>query len=112
MKIVRFVLLLSLYVGLLLGISTVGPAAIAAEQTVPGAGNQISAAIAQKSPLVQSAYRFLNQEAEQIQDSQLKAATLDGVGNLTTYVRHRANLTVAQKQAIRKLSVTCCPQLG
>lgn len=113
MKIVRFLLLLCLCVGLFLTVSTlnwrrdqsiinleIGSAAVAADQTVPGAGNSTSAKIAYNSPLVQSAYSFLVKQARSLQDFQLRRATLDGVGNLSTCVTHRANLTVAQKQVI------------
>jgi hypothetical protein len=50
--------------------------------------------------MVQSAYQFVLSQASQIKDDQLREATLDALGNPNTCVRHRANLTEAQKDAI------------
>ena len=74
--------------------------AFAADQTVPGAGNATSAKTAQASPLVQSALAFLQQQANRLQDANLRTQTLDALFNPNTCVHHRENLTVAQKQAI------------
>src|SRR6516164_5622137 len=69
------------------------------DQTKVGAGNPAAIALAQKSPLVQSAYKFLLSQAAKIKDAQLRKATLDALGD-GTCVQHRANMTDAQKDAI------------
>jgi hypothetical protein len=69
------------------------------DQTKVGAGNPAAIALAQKSPLVQSAYRFLLNQAAKIKDTKLRKETLDALSD-GTCVRHRANLTDAQKDAI------------
>src|SRR5215475_7462218 len=69
------------------------------DQTKPGAGNPAAIALARKSPLVQSAYKFLLSQAAKIKDAKLRKETLDALGD-GTCVRHRANLTDAQKDAI------------
>jgi hypothetical protein len=47
------------------------------DQTVPGAGNQNAINLSSKSPLVQSAQRFLISQAERINDSNLGNYILD-----------------------------------
>jgi len=74
-------------------------AAQADDQTKPGAGNAAAIALAKKSPLVQSAYKFLLSQAAKIGDDKLRKETLDALGD-TPCVQHRANLTDAQKDAI------------
>src|SRR5262249_52053882 len=74
-------------------------AAQADDQTKPGAGNAAAIALARKSPLVQSAYKFLLTQAAKIKDDKLRKETLDALGD-NPCVRHRANLTDAQKDAI------------
>src|SRR5215475_361125 len=69
------------------------------DQTKPGAGNPAAVALAKKSPLVQSAYKFLLEQAGKIKDGKLRKETLDALSD-GTCVRHRANLTDAQKDAI------------
>src|SRR5215470_8422315 len=69
------------------------------DQTKPGAGNAAAIALARKSPLVQSAYKFLLSQAAKINDDKLRKETLDALGD-NPCVRHRANLTDAQKDAI------------
>ena len=87
-----------------LGISLVATVfasrALADDQTKPGAGNAAAVGLARQSPMVQSAYQFVLSQASQIKDDQLRKETLDAVGNPGTCVRHRANLTEAQKDAI------------
>jgi hypothetical protein len=73
---------------------------MAADQTLPGAGNGAAEVIANRSPLVQSAVFYLIEQAHRISNSGLRSATLDILTNPHTCVEHRANLTVAQKQAI------------
>ena len=91
--------LLSLSAAATLALSFAAPA-FAADQTVPGAGNATAAATAAASPLVQTALQFLQQQANQLADTNLRTQTLDALFNPNTCVQHRANLTVAQKQAI------------
>jgi hypothetical protein len=80
--------------------ATVG-AARADDQTQIGAGNAIATATASHSPLVMSAYGRLKQRLQvSITNPTILAGTLDGLFNEDTCVLHRANLTVAQKQAI------------
>lgn len=69
------------------------------DQTKTGAGNAAAIALAKKSPLVQSAYQFLLSQAAKIKDDKLRKETLDALGD-DPCVRHRANLTDAQKDAI------------
>jgi hypothetical protein len=54
---------------------------LAQDQTVPGAGNQHAINLSSKSPLVQSAYRFLISQAGRINDSRLRKETLDAITN-------------------------------
>ena len=72
----------------------------AADQTVPGAGNANAAALARRSPMVQSAFNFLLDQASRIKDDKLRKETLDAIGNPHTCVTHRAKLTDAKKDAI------------
>src|SRR5882672_2265256 len=69
------------------------------DQTKVGAGNPAAIALSQKSPLVQSAYKFLLSQAGKIKDAKLRNETLDALSD-GTCVRHRANLTDAQKDTI------------
>jgi hypothetical protein len=73
-------------------------AALADDQTKPGAGNARAIALAKKSPIVQSAYQFLLSKAGNIEDQKLRKETLDALGD--PCIRHRANLSEAQKDAI------------
>jgi len=74
--------------------------AFAADQTVPGAGNSNAVTLANKSPLVQSAYRFLAEQAWKIGNNKLRLETIDAITNPDTCVTHRAGLTDDQKNAI------------
>src|SRR5215470_10232246 len=65
-----------------------------------GAGNGNAIALAKKSPAVQTAYSYLISQAQQLQDDNLRTQTLDAISNPTTCVKHRANLSPAQQQAI------------
>jgi hypothetical protein len=73
---------------------------VADDQTAPGAGNADAVALAKKSPMVGSAYKFLLSQAHRIKDDKLKKETLDALGNANTCIQHRKNLTDAQKDAI------------
>ncbi|HXQ26413.1 MAG TPA: hypothetical protein VN822_08420 [Candidatus Acidoferrales bacterium] len=77
-----------------------GKPALAGDQTVPGAGNANAIALAKQSPMVQSAYQFIQSQASKIKDVKLRQETLDAIGNPQTCVTHRAHLTDAQKSAI------------
>jgi len=68
--------------------------------TTPGAGNTDAINIAQNSPLVQSAQKFLVQQAKQIPTPSLRDATLDAINNRKTCITHRSGVTDSQKQAI------------
>lgn len=72
----------------------------AADQTVPGAGNAAAEQIAANSQFVQTAKATLVSNAQSLQDFYLRLTTLDAIGNKTTCVTHRANLTEADKQTI------------
>ena len=71
--------------------------AFAADQTVPGAGNAAAEAIASRSVLVKSAQGFLLSQARSVRDEKLRAETLDAIGNPQTCIRHRAELSSADK---------------
>jgi len=80
--------------------ATLASQTFADDQTKTGAGNAAAISLARKSPMVSSAYRFLLDQAGSIQDNRLRKETLDALGNPDTCVRHRQNLTDAQKDAI------------
>src|ERR1700722_18462186 len=72
----------------------------AADQTQPGAGNARAQQIGSASPLVQSAVELLEQNAQQIDDPQLRSVTLDSFQNPNSCIRHRTNVTDAVKNQI------------
>jgi hypothetical protein len=74
--------------------------AFADDQTQIGAGNARAQQIGSASPLVQSAVELLERNARQIENAQLRAATLDSFLNPNTCIRHRANVTDAVKTQI------------
>jgi hypothetical protein len=76
--------------------------AAGADQTSMGTGNDGALAIAEKSPLINSAMAFLKQEAEHIGAAKLKRETLDAFTNPDTCIAHRANLTGKDQAAIVK----------
>jgi hypothetical protein len=65
-----------------------------------GAGNGNAIALAQKSPAVQTAYNYLITQAQLLQDTNLHDQTIDAITNPNTCVKHRANVSPAQQQAI------------
>ncbi|MGD0791590.1 MAG: hypothetical protein ABR920_07445 [Terriglobales bacterium] len=65
-----------------------------------GAGNGNAIALAQKSPAVQTAYNYLIGQAHLLQDTNLRAQTLDAITNPNTCVMHRANVSPAMQQTI------------
>jgi hypothetical protein len=75
-------------------------AAIAADQTQVGAGNARAMYIGSASPLVRSAKRLLIENANHIEDRNIREATLDAVFNANTCIAHRARLTEPMKDAI------------
>src|SRR3984957_16059193 len=77
-----------------------GISAEAADQTQPGAGNARAQQIGSASPLVQSAVELLEQNAQQIDDPQLRSVTLDSFQNPNSCIRHRTNVTDAVKTQI------------
>ena len=74
--------------------------AAAADQTQIGGGNTRAEQIGSASPLVQSAKRFLIDNAKQIEDRKLREQTLDAVFNSRTCIAHRAHVTDAIKNQI------------
>jgi hypothetical protein len=74
--------------------------AVAADQTQVGAGNARAEQIGGESPLVQSAKRFLIENARQIEDRKLRETTLDAFANPHTCVQHRIQVTDAVKDQI------------
>ncbi len=76
------------------------PAVRAADQTMAGAGNAASAAVAGASPLVRSAMRRLEQVLETVRDRDLREQTIDALFNPRTCIQHRSGLTAAKKQAV------------
>ena len=74
----------------------------AAGQSLIGPGNDAAVALADRSPLVQSARRFLETQAGLIRDVKLREATLDAISNQATCVTHRAGLNAAKQTIILK----------
>ena len=72
--------------------------AFAADQTQIGVGNAAAIRLANQSPLVQSAMRFLTEQAGHIRDRSLRTATLDILKNPMTCVMHRRGLATVQAQ--------------
>src|SRR5262249_33206872 len=81
------------------GTAFLAPNATADDQSKTGAGNAAAIALAKKSPLVQSSYKFLLNQAGKLKDAKLRRETLDAIGD-DPCVRSRANLTDGQKDAI------------
>lgn len=72
----------------------------AQNQNVPGAGNALAAETSGKSKIIQSAYRFLQEQARSIHDPGLRKQTLEAISNPQDCVRHRAHLSDADKDRI------------
>lgn len=98
----------SLYLGLLTMIlsSLLGQLARGADQSAPGAGNAAAVALSSKSPMVQSAREFLVARINSIDNSTIRAITLDAINNPSTCVAHRAGLKDADKAAILQVLIT------
>ena len=69
------------------------------DERAPGAGNAAAAEVASASPLVSSARKLLSSRIGKINDRTLAATVSDLVENPSACVHHRANQTVASKQA-------------
>ena len=80
--------------------------ALAQDQMMPGAGNQDAINLSSRSPLVQSAYRFLISQAGKIDEPRLRRETLDAIANPNTCVQHRAGLSDADKNKILQALIT------
>jgi len=78
----------------------------AAQQTSPGAGNADAVALSQKSPIVQSAFRFLIAQSQGLRDQNLRSQTLEAISNPHTCVQHRAGVTADKKNAILQQLLT------
>ncbi|HYL93970.1 MAG TPA: hypothetical protein VEW69_12535, partial [Alphaproteobacteria bacterium] len=63
-------------------------------------GNARAEELGHRSPVVQSAYAYLVQQAQTIGDPALKKETLDALTNPTTCILHRARLGEADKKRI------------
>ena len=70
------------------------------DQSQIGKGNAEAQALGNRSPVVQSALRYLVQTSRQIRDPQLRKETLDILQNPRACLRHRAGLDVKAKRDI------------
>ena len=70
-----------------------------ADERAPGAGNAAAAEVASASPLISSARKLISSRIAKINDRALAATVRDLTENPSACVRHRANQTVASKQA-------------
>ena len=94
----RVIHLVSLSVGLGLLFYTLPVRA--ADQTVPGAGNEAAISLSNQSPLVRSALQLLERKIARLRSPLLKSATLDALTNPSTCITHRANLSDSQRTAL------------
>jgi hypothetical protein len=69
------------------------------DERAPGAGNAAAAEVASRSAMVASARKLLSTRIAKINDHALAASVRDLVENPSACVRHRANQTLASKQA-------------
>jgi hypothetical protein len=74
--------------------------AVAADQTVPGAGNALADQTAAASPRVREAHAFLVQQARNIKHKALREATLDLLQNRSFCVTSRVGVDAAAKAAL------------
>jgi hypothetical protein len=74
----------------------------AADQSVPGGGNQAAQRLASRSPLVESALTLIAQRIARISDATLRAGTMDAATSPLTCVAHRVGLTEARKAEITR----------
>ena len=80
--------------------SAIASPAMAADQTVPGAGNDAADRTAAGSPRVQQAHRFLVEQAHDIKNLDLRAATLDLLQNRRFCITSRVGVDDARKAQI------------
>src|SRR5215471_16256270 len=73
---------------------------LAQDQNAPGSGNQSAIELSSKSPRVNQAYAYLLLQAKKIHAPPLRQETLDVVANPQTCIRHRAGLTLEDKERI------------
>ena len=71
-----------------------------ADQSQPGKGNAAAAELGAKSPLVQSALRFMITQTKQIGSPKLRAETLDILQNQKSCIAHRVGLNEGAKAKI------------
>jgi len=81
-------------------ILTLALSAMAQSHPETGKGNDAADALGRRSPMVQSSYQFLLAQARKIGDATLRKETLDALSNDGTCIRHRANLTEADRARI------------
>src|SRR5438477_7578035 len=94
------------YISALLFFVVNGSVVSAQEQSAPVGDNRHAMELAQKSPMVQSAYRYLLARAAKIGDERLRKETRDAIGNPQTCIRHRAGLSAeGEKQIVEDLLV-------
>ena len=89
-------------VALSLVVALRGAAALGApvpDERAAGAGNAAAAEVASASPLISSARKLLSSRIAKINDRALAATVSDLLESPSACVRHRANQTVASKQA-------------
>ena len=84
----------------LLALTTLPANAQVPGPTAPGPGNPRALQIAINSPLVLSAYLYLGTQVARLSDANLRAQTYDAILNPSTCILHRANLKLADRQAI------------
>ena len=73
---------------------------LAADQTVPGAGNARAIQTAAASPRVQEAHEFLVRQARTIKNGSLREATLDLLQNRNFCVTSRVGVDAAKKSTL------------
>jgi hypothetical protein len=72
----------------------------ATDQRVSGEGNGAAAALAERSPLVQSAMTFMRQHARLIRNDDLRRATMDILDTPATCVRHRVGMSETRSSEV------------
>jgi hypothetical protein len=89
-------------VALALAVALGGAASLAApeaDERAAGVGNAAASAVASASPLISSARKLISSRIAKINDRTLAANVRELVENPSVCLRHRANQTVASKQA-------------
>jgi hypothetical protein len=96
---VRWIVMM-LFAGNVLPLAAARAAADAQDQSQIGKGNADAQALGNRSPVVQSALRYLVQTSRQIDDAKLRKETLDILQNPRSCLRHRAGLDQNAKNEI------------